>query len=68
VFKVFNLERLSWMWSFSDYLCNQCLSPLTLWVQIQFRRGVLDTTLCGKVCQWLANGRWFSGYSDFLHQ
>jgi hypothetical protein len=24
------------------------------------RRGVLDTTLCGKVNQWLATGRWFS--------
>jgi hypothetical protein len=23
-------------------------------------RGVLDTTLCDKVCQWLAAGRWFS--------
>jgi len=23
-------------------------------------RGVLDTTLCGKVCQCLATGRWFS--------
>ena len=22
-------------------------------------RGVLDTTLCDKVCQWLAAGRWF---------
>jgi len=22
--------------------------------------GVLDTTLCDKVCQWLATGRWFS--------
>ena len=22
--------------------------------------GVLDTTLCYKVCQWLATGRWFS--------
>jgi len=22
-------------------------------------RGVLDTTLCDKVCQWLATGRWF---------
>jgi hypothetical protein len=22
--------------------------------------GVLDTTLCDKVCQWLAAGRWFS--------
>ena len=23
-------------------------------------RGVLDTTLCDKVCQWLVKGRWFS--------
>ena len=23
-------------------------------------RGVLDTTLCGKVCQWLPTGLWFS--------
>ena len=23
-------------------------------------QGVLDTTLCYKVCQWLAAGRWFS--------
>jgi hypothetical protein len=23
-------------------------------------RGVLDTTLCDHVCQWLAAGRWFS--------
>jgi hypothetical protein len=29
-------------------------------VQIPFRRGVLDTTLFGQVCQWLATGRWFS--------
>jgi hypothetical protein len=31
-----------------------------LWVQIHIRRGVLDTTLCDKVCQWLAAGLWFS--------
>ena len=42
------------------YLCNQCLSPLTSWVRIPFRRSVLDTTLCDKVCQWLAAGRWVS--------
>ena len=23
-------------------------------------RGVLDTTLCDKVCQWLVAGQWFS--------
>jgi hypothetical protein len=37
-----------------------CLSPLTLWVQIPLRQGVLDTTLCDKVYQWLATGLWFS--------
>jgi hypothetical protein len=42
------------------YLCNQCLSPLMLWVRIPLRWGVLDTTLCDKVWQWLATGRWFS--------
>jgi len=29
---------LSWSWSYCswiyNYLCNQCLSPLTLWVRI----------------------------------
>jgi hypothetical protein len=28
-----------------NYLCNQCLSPLMLWV-ILLRRGLLNTTLC----------------------
>jgi hypothetical protein len=32
---------------------NQCLLPLTLW-------GVLDTTLCDRVCRWLATGLEFS--------
>ena len=27
---------------------------------LALRRGVLDATLCDKVCQWLAAGRWFS--------
>ena len=42
----------SWIY---NYLCNQCL-----WVRIPPRRDVLDTTLCDKVCQWLATGQWFS--------
>ena len=29
-------------------------------VRIPFRRGVLDTTSCDKVCQWLPTSRWFS--------
>jgi hypothetical protein len=33
-------------WIYS-YLCNQCLSPLVLWVRIS-----RYTTLCDKVCQW----------------
>ena len=47
----------SWIY---NSLCNQCLSPLTLRVRIPLRRDVLDTTLCDKVCQWLAAGRCFS--------
>jgi hypothetical protein len=39
-------------------LCNQCLSPLMLWVRISIRARY--TTLCDKVCQWLATGLWFS--------
>ena len=31
-----------------------------LWVPIPFMRDVLDTTLCDKVFQWLATGRWYS--------
>ena len=54
----------SWSWSYDKwiyhYLCNQCLSPITWWVRILPKRGILDTTLCYKVCQWLATGRWFA--------
>jgi hypothetical protein len=50
-------SRLYGSWIY-NYLCNQCLSPLT-WFWIPLRRGVLYTTLCDKVCQWLA-GWWFS--------
>ena len=47
----------SWIY---NYLCNQFLSALTLWVRTTLRRGELNTTLCDKVCQWLVTGRWFS--------
>ena len=46
----------SWIYK---YLCNQCLSTLKFWVRIPLRRGVLDTTLCDKICQRLAVDRWF---------
>jgi hypothetical protein len=45
----------SWIY---NYLCNQCLSPLMLWIRISIR--VRCTTLCDKVCQWLVTGQWFS--------
>jgi hypothetical protein len=50
----------SWSWSYGswiyNYLCNQYLSLLMLWVPTMHRQGVLDTTLCDKVCQWLVGG------------
>ena len=30
------------------------------WIPIPPRRGVLNTTFCDKVCQWLVTGQWFS--------
>jgi len=53
---------LSWSWSYGswiyNYLCNQCLLPLMLWVRFSIR--MRCTTLCDKVCQWPPTGRWFS--------
>jgi hypothetical protein len=61
------IQGPSWLWSYGrwiyNYLCNQCPSPLTLRVWIPLRRGVLDTTLCDKVCQLLVAGLWFSPVS-----
>jgi hypothetical protein len=55
-------EGLSWPLSYGswiyNYQCNQCLSSLMLWIQISIRARC--TTLCDKVCQWLATGQWFS--------
>jgi uncharacterized membrane protein YidH (DUF202 family) len=51
-----------WSWSCSwiyDYLCNRCLSPLTLWVRTSLRWVVLDK-LFDQVYQWLAACQWFS--------
>jgi hypothetical protein len=57
-------SELSWSWSYGswiyNYVCNQCLSLLKLCVRIPLRRGVIDATLCYKVCKWLATGHWFS--------
>ena len=52
----------SWRWSYGSwiysYLCNQWLSPLMLWVRISIRARY--SSLCDKVCRWLATGRRFS--------
>jgi hypothetical protein len=54
-------EGPSWLWSYGswiyNYICNQYLSPL-MWVRISI--SAWCTTLCDKVCQWLATVRWFS--------
>jgi hypothetical protein len=44
-------EAASWPWSYGswiyNYLCNQCLSPLMLWIRISIRARC--TTLCNKL-------------------
>jgi hypothetical protein len=62
IFQLYRDRAPSCPWSYGswiyNYLCNQCLSPLKLCVRISIRARC--TTLCDKVCQWLAIGRWFS--------
>jgi len=43
-----------WSDQISDYHHWSCEFELRSW------RGVLETTICDKVCQWLAAGQWFS--------
>jgi len=56
----------SWPWSYGswiyNYLCNQYISPLTLWVRIQLRRYMI------KFVRDLRQVGDFSGYSRFPHQ
>jgi hypothetical protein len=58
---VFKISLHFWPWSYGswiyNYLCNQSLSPLMLEVRISITARY--TTLCDKVCQWLATSRWF---------
>jgi hypothetical protein len=54
--KKFSLISL-WRWSYGswihNYLCNQCLSQLMLWVRISIRERY--AALCDKVCKSLAS-------------
>ena len=45
-----------------NYLCNQCTSPLTLWVRIPLRLGDLNTSLCDKAGLWRAS-LWLSPHT-----
>ena len=51
-FSPFNSQRPSWSWSYAsciyNYMYNQCLSALNLWVRIQL------------MAVWLATDRWYS--------
>ena len=56
---IISLQRgSSWSWSYGSF--NLQLPVQTVWVRITLGRGVLVTTLCDKVCQWLAAGQCFS--------
>jgi len=71
IFMMFlQVEGPSWPWSYGswiyNYLCNQCLSPLMLWVRISIRARL--TTLCDKVCLTCDRSVVFSGSFGFLHQ
>jgi hypothetical protein len=53
-----NISVISWR---PVLLVEKTITQM-LSVRISPRRGVLDTTLCDKVCQWLATARWFSDH------
>ena len=61
---MFRITVKGWSWSWYycswiyNYLCNQYISPLMLWVRISITARC--TTLCDKVFQWLATGWWFT--------
>ena len=57
--EIFSYFLFTYTWNIK-IMQSTMQTPQTLWYRIQPMRGVLDTTLCDKVCQWLANCRWFS--------
>jgi hypothetical protein len=54
----------SWLQSYGSWIYNYCVIRAYHHLSCEFEarsfRGVLETTLCDKVCQWLATGRWYS--------
>jgi len=59
----------SWSWSYGtwiwNYLCNRCLSPLKMWVQIPLIARCTRYNIMWRSLSVTCNG---SGYSVFLHQ
>jgi hypothetical protein len=55
------IRKPLWPWSYGswayNYLCNQCLSPLILWVRISIR--VRCTILCDKISDLRQVGGFF---------
>ena len=49
-------EKKKWFWRLLIYQVLQVQTK----IEHRSLQGVLDTTLCDKVCQGLATGRWFS--------
>jgi len=59
------IQRPSWPWSYGSWIynCSYAISAYHHWCcefESRSGRGVQCTTLCHKVSQWLATGRWFS--------
>ena len=52
----------SWSYGswFYNYLCNQCLSPLKLWVRTPLMARCILCNIMWWSFQWLATGLWFS--------
>jgi len=55
-----NYSISSSKWSVSFTWVQLCHQYVSCKFEPRSWRGVLDTTLCDKVCQWLATGQWFS--------
>jgi hypothetical protein len=59
-------KRLSWSWSYgswiNNYLCNQCLSPLMLWVRTLFMVRYTQYN----IMWWFVGDLW--QVCSFLHQ
>ena len=59
---IFLFHVPSWPWSHGNriynYIYNQYLSPLVLWIRISIRARCKP--LCDQVFQWLATGLWYS--------